>query len=811
MGVTEAQAALGPDWEGFPDSLILHIFHFLDAHTLLRAAQTCKTWNRVAIDELLWKDLFYCKWKIERGIKMAPHKNEWRKEYKRLHYHSPKVESEVLDSHKDQVLHVSFSHNGKMFATCSKDGFIKVWNATYPTRIKYSEDLRGLTWKYTQFSQFNESDTLLLVSGVHFGSNSTSGEIAVFSLTDSFTLQSRVSNKPYDIFGTWFNDNHLLSGNLHWQGHLSSATVLWLNKAYQETESEVESVVMQLLKFYNVNASSIRTIMVANCYEPQFDNDVPQATVEQVKPDIDEVQDEEDKYAAIVSSPSGVQKMQIFDDHQGMHFLEVDADDRHLVNIHGTIEYNTEYRSAETKMEQNYNEHKTEVKNAKLRKAARQDYLLRNEHKRPRQESGTSDVDMKQARSDSKEDEPVLFSLNPDDNGGEIQKSSVPMDTNVSKCSTQSSSSDTRNLSMPNEPNESQLNSFTLPKHSYDQSQQMRSTEVSRTSTAKSDANADNMTVIPVAAGDMAECSKSCSEPCSRIQADSASCNVAFSSDTATQIISSCSSSDSCLSDSSNCYLNPAKSLKLLKSQDKYLIFTTGVKTCTPHQIGVKRMSPDKLDLKLDRKQKNILPDVEGNQQGLGAGPDHYDDIDHLIDLHGHIIGMSLSPDHRYLYVNSRTWPKGYEIEDPLYPPPIAQEIDIHVIDLLTMKEVGTMFRAHKAYTPNDECFFIFLDVCDEYVASGAEDKHGYIWDRHYGICLAKFPHDNVVNSVAFNPKDPETLVTVSDDFTVKIWRSLNREKELKKSCKTQQTEHVIPASRAHRRLRGMHAWEKDT
>ncbi len=71
----------------------------------------------------------------------------------------------------------------------------------------------------------------------------------------------------------------------------------------------------------------------------------------------------------------------------------------------------------------------------------------------------------------------------------------------------------------------------------------------------------------------------------------------------------------------------------------------------------------------------------------------------------------------RYLYVNSRPWPKGYRIEDPTHPPPIAQEIDIHVIDLSTMSEVGTMHRSHKAYTPNNECFFIFLDVCDEYVA----------------------------------------------------------------------------------------------
>lgn len=62
---------------------------------------------------------------------------------------------------------------------------------------------------------------------------------------------------------------------------------------------------------------------------------------------------------------------------------------------------------------------------------------------------------------------------------------------------------------------------------------------------------------------------------------------------------------------------------------------------------------------------------------------------------------------------------------------------------------------------------------------SGAEDKHGYLWDRHYGVCLAKFPHIDVVNSVAFNPRDPEMLVTTSDDYTVKVWRSRSKVKEL--------------------------------
>lgn len=33
---------------------------------------------------------------------------------------------ELQYAHSHQVLHVSFSHNGRMFATCSKDGFVHV-------------------------------------------------------------------------------------------------------------------------------------------------------------------------------------------------------------------------------------------------------------------------------------------------------------------------------------------------------------------------------------------------------------------------------------------------------------------------------------------------------------------------------------------------------------------------------------------------------------------------------------------------------------------------------------------------------------
>lgn len=53
--------------------------------------------------------------------------------------------------------------------------------------------------------------------------------------------------------------------------------------------------------------------------------------------------------------------------------------------------------------------------------------------------------------------------------------------------------------------------------------------------------------------------------------------------------------------------------------------------------------------------------------------------------------------------------------------------------------------------------------------SSGAEDMHAYLWDRYYGMCLAKFKHCDVVNSVAFNPKDSEMLVTTGDDYKIKV------------------------------------------
>lgn len=102
---------------------------------------------------------------------------------------------------------------------------------------------------------------------------------------------------------------------------------------------------------------------------------------------------------------------------------------------------------------------------------------------------------------------------------------------------------------------------------------------------------------------------------------------------------------------------------------EKYLIFTTGSKTYTPHQIGFKRIKSvtfprklnpgpslrERLAERLREKQNAALPRPEPNWLVYEEVADRFDKVDHLIDLHGHIIGMGLSPDHRYapLFVSS--------------------------------------------------------------------------------------------------------------------------------------------------------------
>lgn len=83
--------------------------------------------------------------------------------------------------------------------------------------------------------------------------------------------------------------------------------------------------------------------------------------------------------------------------------------------------------------------------------------------------------------------------------------------------------------------------------------------------------------------------------------------------------------------------------------------FFAGIKRIKPFAFP-KRIDPGpslKERLSLHERRKELLrastPPADPNWLDYDAVADKFDKVDHLIDLHAHIVGMGLSPDHRLL------------------------------------------------------------------------------------------------------------------------------------------------------------------
>lgn len=156
-----------------PDCTFLKIFSYLNFPDVVRVSSVCQRWMRIARDEQLWKRRFRIDYltKIDRIDRLDSIKIEsWLCEYRRLRDECPRILAKKLTDHKEHVLHTCFSRDGSMLATCSKDGTLKVWNTVGNWPLLHDKNLRQLLyWRYTLCARFNQSDRLLLVSGLRAG------------------------------------------------------------------------------------------------------------------------------------------------------------------------------------------------------------------------------------------------------------------------------------------------------------------------------------------------------------------------------------------------------------------------------------------------------------------------------------------------------------------------------------------------------------------------------------------------------------------------------------------------------------------
>ena len=114
----------------------------------------------------------------------------------------------------------------------------------------------------------------------------------------------------------------------------------------------------------------------------------------------------------------------------------------------------------------------------------------------------------------------------------------------------------------------------------------------------------------------------------------------------------------------------------------------------------------------------------------------------------------------------------------------MGSKIDKHVLDLGRMTFVSYQNYDQNALVPSDVPNHGPLCVTQHLIASGLEpnaktntNANAALWDRHHGIRLALFEHSEPVNAIAINPIDESTVITVSDDMSLKLWRSKLRHK----------------------------------
>ncbi|XP_053399315.1 F-box/WD repeat-containing protein 5-like [Mercenaria mercenaria] len=227
--------------------------------------------------------------------------------------------------------------------------------------------------------------------------------------------------------------------------------------------------------------------------------------------------------------------------------------------------------------------------------------------------------------------------------------------------------------------------------------------------------------------------------------------------------------------------------------------------------IAVHEVTAEKLRKVLEEK-----PDNDSLEDSL-EDPDRWpciDKIDHSFYLKDcYITGLCLSHDHRYLYFNFREMDKSApenKVDDPDDELPVSEkvfckELKIGCIDLVGMERVKDIeFTGHLGFS-TFPAWYICLDACPDYIGSGSEDMRGYLWDRHYRVCIGRLFHstldtgdntllvmsmheNSVVNGLAFSPVDQETCITVCDDRLIKIWRSKHQAKSLLKASSKSRT-----------------------
>ena len=71
LGRQERRTLVQMDWATLTDPVLLNIYSYLSPREIICAGATCKQWNRVSYDNILWRNKFRAEHNLERHLKLG--------------------------------------------------------------------------------------------------------------------------------------------------------------------------------------------------------------------------------------------------------------------------------------------------------------------------------------------------------------------------------------------------------------------------------------------------------------------------------------------------------------------------------------------------------------------------------------------------------------------------------------------------------------------------------------------------------------------------------------------------------------------
>ena len=140
----------------------------------------------------------------------------WRDEVHKLLHYLPTKCAFTLRKHRDEVLDLEFSHNGRYLATCSRDGTICITEFSYSPATKSLDivkayDLRTWDSHHACKVLWSNDDKYVCVVMEALQTGAPDGLIQIFNVqTADFDIIDNALIYPYDFYAPWINDHDLI-------------------------------------------------------------------------------------------------------------------------------------------------------------------------------------------------------------------------------------------------------------------------------------------------------------------------------------------------------------------------------------------------------------------------------------------------------------------------------------------------------------------------------------------------------------------------------------------------------------------------